>query len=509
MAKKRKGKQVEAAPVMDQEIAKADHGHAMAAAYTTLLIENPDTVLRNRGPSFKVYDELLRDDQVISTLQQRRSGLTSATWRIEPASESAIDVAAADFLQEQLEYVGWDDVTDKMLYGVFYGYAVAEAMFRMTETNQVGLQDIKVRDRGRFKFNLETELMLMDDIRHPQGLVMPDRKFWTYCAGATHDDNPYGQGLAHSLYWPVFFKRNDIKFWLIFLEKFGMPTTAVRLPEGQMASPAQVNKAKQVLASIQADSGVVIPDGMVIDLIEAARSGTADYNGLVERMDKAISKVVLSQTMTTDDGSSRSQAEVHSGVGQAVIDSDGDLIADSFRRSIGTWLTEWNFPGAQVPHVVRNTEPEDDLNERAERDNKIFTLGYEPTEDYIEETYGVGWRKKAEPAPMDPGLLTDGSGPLPAEFAEISALLQRRTGHREDQQVIADAAEYLSTKYRDIYGKRIDQILSYLEETDDVETFKAKLNDLIAETAPPESVETIQKATVVGRLMGMLRGQRN
>lgn len=495
-----------AAPVQE-ELAKADHGHAMTAAYTTMLIENPDSVLRNRGPSFRIYDELLRDDQVKSCFQQRRSGLTSTTWTVEPASESAIDKAAAEFVQQQLERIGLDDVTDKMLYGVFYGYAVAEAMWEMTEDAKVGLAEIKVRDRGRFRFNTSNELLLMDDIKHPTGLVMPDYKFWTYRAGASHDDNPYGQGLAHSLYWPVFFKRNDIKFWLVFLEKFGMPTTAIRLPDGQMSDPAQVTKARQALAAIQADSGVVIPTSMAVELIEAARSGTADYDALVSRMDAAIAKVILSQTMTTDNGSSRSQAEVHAGVGQAVIDSDGDLIADSFRHSIGTWLTEWNFPGATPPHIIRNTEPEEDLGTRAERDTKIFGLGYDPTPEYIEETYGPGWEKRAA-QPITPGLMTDGKGPMPAEFAELSDLLQIRAGNRADQQKIADAAAYLGTKYQDVLGKRVDQLLAFLEESQDFDTFRKHLTTMMKETAPEPMVETIQKATVVGRLMGMLRGQR-
>lgn len=138
-----KAKKAKAAKPIEQEIAVADHGHAMTQAFTTMLIENPDTVLRNRGPSFTVYDELLRDDQVKSTLQQRTSGLTSSTWNVEPASESAIDKAAAEFIQEQLEYVGWDDITEKMLYGVFYGFAVSEAMFRMTEDSKVGCVRVK------------------------------------------------------------------------------------------------------------------------------------------------------------------------------------------------------------------------------------------------------------------------------------------------------------------------------------------------------------------------------
>jgi hypothetical protein len=47
-------------------------------------------------------------------------------------------------------------------------------------------------------------------------------------------------------------------------------------------------------------------------------------------MDECIAKVVLSQTMTTQDGSSLSQAQVHAGVKLEVVKSDADLLSDSF-----------------------------------------------------------------------------------------------------------------------------------------------------------------------------------
>jgi phage gp29-like protein len=490
-----------------QELAKADHGIALSAAYTGILVENPDTVLARRGRDYTVYNELLRDDQVQSTFQQRRTGVTSATWGVEAASDSTADQRAADFLREQLQHIQWDDVTDKMLYGIFYGFAVGEALYAR-EGGLVTLDAIKVRDRARFKFDADHVLHLVDT-QHPQGKAMPPRKFWTYTAGGTHHDNPYGQGLAHSLYWPVFFKRSDIKFWMVFLEKFGMPTTAIRLPDGQIDDPRQLNKAKAVLAAIQADSGAVIPDSMTWELIEAARSGTADYETLCQRMDQAISKVVLSQTMTTDNGSSLSQAQVHEGVSRAVIDSDSDLINESFRRSVAAWLTAWNFPSAQVPRIVRNTEPEEDLNERAERDGKIYALGFEPTEDYVEETYGPGWVKRQAPAPLPGQTLTNGTGELPAEFAEISTLLKRRADHRSDQQIIADAAAMLARNYAGLYGDRVEQLLAYLEDSQDIETFQKRITDMMREPAPQVAVETVQKATLAARLMGLFRGQRD
>ncbi|MFK0569908.1 DUF935 family protein [Endozoicomonas sp.] len=113
----------------------------------------------------------------------------------------------------------------------------------------------------------------------------------------------------------------------------------------------------------------------------------------------------------------------------SVIKSDADLICESFNQQVVIWLTEWNFPYATPPRVWRKTEPEEDLMVRAERDNKISTLGYEPTEDYIRETYGDGWKKKAD-SPLPP--MGGGSPELPPEFAEIYSLTQKRANHRAD-----------------------------------------------------------------------------
>ena len=42
-------------------------------------------------------------------------------------------------------------------------------------------------------------------------------------------------------------------------------------------------------------------------------------------------------------------------------------------------------------------------------------------------------------------------------------------------QSLVDAAEYLGTKYQAMYDKRVEQLLNYLEETDDVAAFRQKL----------------------------------
>lgn len=484
-----------------------------AAPYTEL-IEPNDQILQSKGgvANIKVYKELLRDDQVRSTFQQRRLSLISAETMVDPGADDPLSKQAAEALQEELRAIAWDDITEKMLYATFYGWSVAEIMWR-PEGDRVRFDNIIVRARERFRFDVDGRLHL--EKMHSMGayVQMPERKFWTISTGADNDDEPYGLGLAHSLYWPCYFKRNDIKFWLIFLERFGQPTATAKLPAGMTEDPQLVAKAIALLKSITTDAGVVVPDNITIELLEAARSGAADYASMRAAMDGAIAKIVLSQTMTTDNGSSRSQAEVHMSVRDEVVAADSDLICESFNRGPATWWTEWNFPGAVPPRVWRNTRPPEDLNQRAERDKKVAELGYEPTEDYVRETYGEGWVKKkvVQPPAMRPGLQPNPDDPdveSDPQFAEAAALAALKAARRGDQQALVDAAARFASQYETLMGRRIAALLDAAEFADDYETFRRRLDEILAEEPEPETTDKLVRASIFARLLGIARTQR-
>jgi SPP1 gp7 family putative phage head morphogenesis protein len=383
------------------------------------LLSPQDSVLMQRGRDFKIYREVLRDDQCKSAWQQRTSAVIKASWEVKPASKSAADAAAAEFIRTNLEAIEWDRITAGMHFGVWYGHAVGECMWELRE-GKVWLKEVKVRDRSRFAYDVHDRLVLRNTVDGDKW--MPDRKFWTFNTGADHDDEPYGLGLAHYCYWPVFFKRNAIKFWLTFQEKFAMPTLKGTMPAGSFNDATLKAKVLAELRKFATDTAMVVPDGTVVELLEAARSGAGNYEALTSAMDAAIAKIILSQTMTTDDGSSRSQAEVHAGVRDKVVKTDADLLCASFSRQVVTWLTEWNFPGATPPTVWRNLEPPEDLDKRAERDSKISKLGYDPDEEYISAVYGEdysGWMKRAAEKGLIPGEVANPAG---AEFAELGNL---------------------------------------------------------------------------------------
>ncbi|WKE67513.1 DUF935 family protein [Gallaecimonas kandeliae] len=442
--------------------------------------------LRSNG-DYEIYRQVLRDDQVKGVWSQRQLAITSKEWTVTPGGKTRKDQAAADFIREQVAQVGFDRVTGLMLFGVFYGFAVAEAMWGR-DGRFVTLDEIKVRDRQRFGFDGAGRLRLKT-FGQPNGELLPERKFWAFNTGADHDDEPYGLGLAHWLYWPVLFKRSGIKFWLIFLEKFGQPTAKGTYDSN--ATPAEKQRLLQALSAITTDSGIIVPQGMQIELMEAARSGSADYVALVDRMDRAIAKVVMGQVASSEGtpgrlGNDKLQGEVR----EDLIKADADLICESFNRSIVRWLVEWNFPGAALPSVYRKVSQDEDLGERATRDKTIFDMGFKPTLGYIQDNYGEGWQEKAPIAPPPPNPGQALLGAPSASFAESQA--------QPPTQMLPQAEKALAAPV----GAWLDQVRTLVGQVQSLEELRTKLLDLYPAMSLDQYAAALAEADSAAHLAG-------
>jgi len=506
MATRKRDKQTPTTAPPAGEVAVLSRDDITAAFVNPLQLTPGDKILTLKlQGDYDKYREILRDDQVAACFQQRRRAVTSLNLEVTPASEDAADVEVADFIRETLEAVEFDRISEKMLYGLFYGYAVGECMWAVRE-GRVVLADVIVRKQSRFAFDLQKQLRLRNGTHDP--ILMPDRKFWVFRAGGDHDDDPYGLGLAHELYWPVFFKRNAVKFWLIYAEKFGMPTALAKVPAGKAEDRQFMANVLEVLRALQVDSGIAIPQDLDVSLLEAVRASAGEYDKLYDRMDKAIAKIVLSQTMTTDDGSSRSQAQVHSGVRDEVVEADVTLLYDSFNASVVRWLVDWNF-GEEVraPRVSRRTEDEPDLLPLAQRDKQISDMGFKFDRQYIEDTYGVRVEEKAEP---EPGLaaLPPGARPRPAlaapSFAEPGVA---RTQNRIDQAQFVEVAAQMANELQGELERRVLGLVQMLEKTGDLVLFRERLTDAFADDPSEAVVEAFTRAGFTARMLGRLRAE--
>ncbi|WP_449423591.1 phage portal protein family protein [Rhodanobacter lindaniclasticus] len=106
-------------PQLDREIATTADGIDITRGYTGPLLTPYDSVLRNRGGDLTLYEQVYSDPEVKAAFGQRQLAVTKCEWQVDPGGKRAIDKTAADFMRDQLQAIGWDNITSKMLFGVF------------------------------------------------------------------------------------------------------------------------------------------------------------------------------------------------------------------------------------------------------------------------------------------------------------------------------------------------------------------------------------------------------
>ena len=467
-------------PVPDMnEIASVSRDPWNPAARLKFLLPLDDTLMTRGGTkSFKIYDEIERDARAFAVLQKRKMALLAFPWTVTPASDAPADKAAADLVTAQFENSNFNQAILCLQDALLKGFAVGECMWKVVD-GVVTLDRVLARDQRRFTFDHDAKLRMRDWTNMWDGLEVPERKFVVHSVGSK-DNSPFGLGLGTRLFWLVYFKRQDITFWLSFLDKFGSPTAVGKYPAG---TPKQSqNQLMDALMSIAQDAGVIIPENMQIELLEAARSGSIDaYERAARYFDEEITIAVLGETLSTSlgDAGSKAASETHNDVRLELVQSDGELIAETLNKTVITWLTKFNVSGANPPKIAFDVQEGENLAARAERDKLICDMGFKPTLKYITETYGGEW-EEAAPAPMPSMLPTDGpafADPSPQaqatevdEFsdqvgnaidpvisgavAQIRALLERSTSLQDFRDGLAGLASSMDAQ---AFGKAMEQ----------------------------------------------------
>lgn len=467
-----------------------------------------------------LYLDILDDWQVASTLQQRRLALTATEWQVLPGGTARKDKQAAGLIDAILKALRWDQITAGMHYGVFFGHAAAEILWA-TDGAQVVPQDIRVRDPRRFAYRPDGTQVLLTTADPAKGEPLPPRKFWTFRVGSWHDDDPYGMGIAHWCYWPVLFKRGSIKLWLIALDKFASPTALGHFPPS--ATEAERNRLLYALEAIRSQSALILPEGMTAELLAAARSGTADYHDANLYWDAAISKVIAGHSAAADATPGRLGGEdTAREVREDLVRADADLLCASANLSWVRWCVDWNYPGAAYPVIWRRTEEDEDLNQRAERDAQIFSLGYRPTLQQVQDTYGGEWEAVAaggnglggdlagDPAgqpPPQPSAPGDRGSGLSRDFAGapsgLKPLLPGTPGDPSAQELI-DAEAGADPGWATLMDALLAPIFQALEQGLTPEEILAQMDEWYPQMDGSQLEDLLTRGLVAAETLGRL-----
>ena len=384
-------------PVLD-EIATAQKDYDLFSGWATGLT-NPDKVLQLEcGGDITKYDEMGRDPRIASVLRTRSLAVVGKEWDILPASDDARDIKIAEFVKQVFLSFPFDMSRRAILRGgVLKGYAVSEIMWEVSEGN-VWIKSMLPRAQRRFRFDLDSNLRLLtraDMIEGENLTASYPHKFQTFVFG-DEPETPYGVGLGRELYWPWWFKKHGIKFWLMFAEKFGSPTTVGKYPSGTTSD--KQTELLDAAEAVQNESAVIIPEGMSLELLEAARAGTINtYETLCDFMNTEIAIAVLGQSATTEGTAGKlGNEQAQENVRLDLVKADADALSEAINFQTIRWVVDYNFPGVKrYPTMWSRCEEEEDLKALAERDEILHRIVPIPKR-YFYETYGIPEPQKGD-----------------------------------------------------------------------------------------------------------------
>ena len=476
------------------EAAPSSIGHALEAYIGEIPMHPRHGVRYASGEAWhqeaiQLYRETLRDERAQSALDQRLDALVAKPWAVEAGGDGRRDRRAAEDLEAQLDGIAFNDIYRRLAHATWYGYSVGEMLWRR-DGARVVVDDVRVRAAERFRWRPDGTLLLLTSMR-PSGTPVPPAKFLVAARSGDHDDLPYAPGLARWCYWPVFLKRQIIKYWALSNQRFASPVPVGRYPRG--SSDGEVRRLKEIVEGFTSAGGATLPEDQKIDLLESLRRSGADYNDFVVYLDRAVTTTILGQSSTTDQGPWRGTAEVQKDVRDEVIAADARMLDGALNQTLARWLTEWNWPGAAHPRIVRDTDPPEDLDRRAEREEKVSrTAGIRPTRAHVEEVYGGEWEDAPAPPVQPPG--SGDAGPMPGRGPELAG------GGPGDAITRALDDALGGGGWEPFMTPVIGPILAAAEAAGDIESFRAGLPAVFDRMDPSALANRLHRMTFSGEV---------
>jgi phage gp29-like protein len=391
-------------------------------------LPDPDPILRKRGDSAKVLEELTADEQVCMAMQSRKLRvLNKGDYDFYPGLITGQEASAdskklCEALTKDLERIKLIDVFSSILDAPFYGFSVLELMWR-AEGGMLRLDGVEAKPQHWFAFNEENKLVFRGE-NNFEGKPVPEGKFVLVRHFPTYE-NPYGLRLLSRCLWPVAFKRGGTEFLVKFLERFGMPWVVATAQKG--AKQHEMNAMASNLAAMVQDAVLVLPAGANVDLAKSDGKSSEIHESFLQRQDKAISKVLMGQTLTAEmDGKngSRAASETHYSVASDIEAADSFMLTSAM-NDIALAYRDINAAPTVLAPVFGFNEPED-FNEQADLDGKLHKIGVRFKKSHFVRRYGLA---------QDEFELGGQSGEKPGSDEESESFAEG-----DDHQAIVDEA---------------------------------------------------------------------
>ena len=320
-------------------------------------LESGDELRDKQG--FDVYEKMLNDPQVRAAMWYKVSIALAPEWDIIPASDQPVDIEQADMVEYSFRHMRtplnqahWDGYRGAWNSGV----SVMEKTFRkITEPcewqNWIGLDTLRPIYPGSLHFypdrfgHLTKKGQLRQDQRDADNVALDPNKFWIY-VNDPRWNNWWGHADCSPAYAPYMLKKFGMRWWGIFLERFGGP-----IPIGKYddyTRPGQRDQWLKTLKKMKTMGAMIFPKSWDIEFFDASTAHTDAFDRMIVTCDKQISRALLIPELVQSEG------ESHGSYGLGVMQFYGPFLSHEKHR-IG--LAEDSFNQQVVEDLVRRNDP--------------------------------------------------------------------------------------------------------------------------------------------------------
>ncbi|MEL6781938.1 MAG: DUF935 domain-containing protein [Pseudomonadota bacterium] len=281
-----------------------------------------------------------RDAHYAGVLGVRKRQVAGLEKTVEAAGDDQASMDQANAVRELVARDQFDDELIDILDAIGKSYSGTEIMWETSESMWYPHQ-LKWRDPRFFEFDRETGEQLMLRANSGPEPLAPYK--WIVHFSKMKSGLAIRGGLARSVAWSFMFKAFTQKDWAVFSEVYGQPMRIGK--HHATATETEKEQLMRALRSMASDYAAIIPEGMMIELIEAKISGNHElFEKRCKWLDEQVSKIVLGATGTTDAiAGGHAVGKVHDEVRQDIEVADARQLSATINRDLIRPFIDLNY----------------------------------------------------------------------------------------------------------------------------------------------------------------------
>lgn len=422
---------------------------------------------------------------------------------VRPTVKAAGDDAKSKEIAEAVErdiagHTGFRGLVKDLLDAIGKSYAAVEIEWDTTRAARWKPRRFVWRDPRHFTFgdDIEDLRLLTKDAPVKGDELWPGKWAIHYASGKS--GLVRRGGLARLVAFGWMCKAYTLKDWVAFVETYGLPLRLGRY--GPDATKADVEALFRAVANIGTDAAAVLPKSMEIEFVKgiAVQGTDVVFQSLARWVDEQVSKAVLGQTMSTDNGSSQSQATVHNEVRHDIAADDALDVSATINRDIVKPFVDWNW-GVQeeYPEIrIEIAEPED-IKVKIDGAAQLMDRGV--TFRASELRGKLGFSDPEEGDEIVGGAPAAVSPPARNRQREARALNRAAEGTEDD---LADIEAEMMADWEEVSGAMEVAIRAAVEASDSYDDLLTRLPQALKRMPTAILVDTLVKGMFKARALG-------